>query len=71
MNTYLVTVKLPRHHAGHHDPNHKVTGPCPINGTTCTDVTGEHHTALIRAESAEMAAADFDNYHITRIEELP
>lgn len=71
MKTFLVTVKLPPHHAGHHDPTNKVTGPCPINGTPCTDVTGQHHTALIRAASAEIAAADFDTYHVTRIEEMP
>lgn len=69
MNTYLVTVKLPRGHAGPHDPRNKVTGTCPLGGT-CTDVTGEHHTALVRASNMEVAMADFSQYHITRVEEL-
>lgn len=69
MKTFLVTVKLARNPA--HDPHHKVTGPCPVNGAPCTDVTGEHHTAFVRATSADVAAAEFDNMHVTRIEELP
>ncbi len=63
--TFLVTVKLPRNPA--HDPTNKITGKCPVRGQ-CTDVTGQHHTLLIEAESIEAAAACFPDMHVTRIE---
>lgn len=73
MGAWLVTVKLPRNPG--HDPQHKVTGPCPVwfrHPRTCTDVTGQHHTVLVSADSAELAAADalVAGFHITRIEEV-
>ena len=65
--TFLVTVKLPRR--DDHDPAHKVTGRCPVPPHFhCTDVTGQHHTVLVTAESAEGAAARFPGWHITRVE---
>jgi hypothetical protein len=66
---YLVTVKLPRN--PNHDPRNKKTGPCPVFGGTCTDVTGEHHTGALVADTLEDAQKILDgNLHITRIEEV-
>ena len=76
----LVTVKLPRN--PEHDPRRKVTGPCPVNGSVCTDVTGEHHTVAVSAppgcaESAAIAGAEAfiraarPGIHITRSEIVP
>lgn len=61
----LVTVKLDRN--PDHDPANKIEGPCPVNPrTTCTDITGQHHTviagSLDRVAEIEMA------FHVTRIE---
>lgn len=62
----IVTVKLPKN--PNHNPHAKVTGPCPVNGATCTDVTGEHHTVLI-TNDASLAALRAKFKHITRIED--
>lgn len=72
MRLYLITVKLPRNTS--HDPHKKVTGPCPVTGELCTDVTGQHHTVLyhsdwdihrVRAQAKKL----YD--HVTRIEIVP
>lgn len=66
---YLVTMKLTRD--PDHDPRNKKTGPCPVTGGACTDVTGEHHTVAITADSVEEARQKFTAHtHITRIEEV-
>lgn len=72
IHTYLVTVKLPKN--PEHNPRNKITGPCPVNGEPCSDVTGEHHTILMRSPRdiravAEMAAELYG--HVTRVESLP
>lgn len=68
MATFLVTVKLPRNPA--HDPNNKIAGAmCPAGGDTCTDMTGQHHTVAIMAESASQIQRKLGHsIHITRIE---
>lgn len=69
---FLVTVKLPKN--PEHDPRNKVTGPCPVFGNPCTDVTGEHHTTWIRSrENVEtiMDVARTMYGHVTRVEEYP
>ncbi len=63
---YLVTVKLPRN--PDHDPRDKKTGPCPVSGQECTDVTGEHHTFLLETDQLQLALARYS--HITRVERL-
>lgn len=64
----LVTIKLPR--TAQHDPYNKVVGTCLITGETCTDVTGEHHTALWEGDDMEAAKFHYRNFHITRIERV-
>lgn len=65
---WLVTLKLPKR--ADHDATCKVTGRCPApGGGICTDVTGQHHSVLVRADSADDAAARFPDHHITRVEE--
>lgn len=73
MKQYLVTVKLPKNPM--HNPRNKVTGVCPVNDKqTCTDVTGEHHTALYNAPEhmniLDVRAYWADHYHVTRVEEV-
>lgn len=68
MNHYLVTIKLPKNPA--HDPRNKVTGPCPLSEKVCTDVTGAHHTIMVRMPSIEDVRSEFSDSHITRIEEI-
>ena len=67
---YLITVKLPRN--PNHDPRNKVVGSCPVNpDELCTDVTGEHHTLLVRSDAdldAITAWAREEFGHVTRIE---
>lgn len=65
-NWRLVTVKLPKH--PDHDPHNKVTGQCPVNGTLCTDVTGEHHTVLVYSQLDVLML--MDKHHITRVESV-
>lgn len=64
---WLITVKLPKNPA--HDPKNKKTGPCPVNGLTCTDQTGEHHTVADAGTMEEMLAK-YASYHITRLEQV-
>lgn len=69
MAKFLVTVRLGKN--PDHNPRDKKTGPCPVNGKPCTDVTGEHHTFL-----ADLAATGADDvrliyegiHHVTRVE---
>lgn len=71
LGDYLVTVKLPRN--PDHDPNNKVTGVCPAFGTYCTDVTGAHHTVLVRNIGSAVAARieyELMGFHVTRIEHV-
>lgn len=69
MAAFLVTVKLRKN--PEHNPRAKKTGPCPVNGKPCTDVTGEHHTFLadldeVDAEGVREIYAGL--YHVTRVE---
>jgi hypothetical protein len=65
---YIVTLKLAKNPA--HNPRAKQTGLCPVNGEFCTDTTGEHHTILMDAPSAEDVFEHFNKrgIHVTRIE---
>jgi hypothetical protein len=65
-NIWLVTVKLDKNPT--HNPRKKQTGPCPLTGKDCTDVTGEHHTKLVIAATEEKVRYMYKHYHITRIE---
>lgn len=64
---YLVTVKLPKNPA--HDPRNKVIGDCPVNGSPCTDVTGEHHTILVESELGIVGVREAwaETFHVTRV----
>lgn len=71
MASHLVTVRLPKDPA--HNPRDKKTGPCPVNGKPCTDVTGEHHTFAVDLDG--MRAEDVREiyqtcYHVTRVETI-
>jgi len=70
MTDYIVTVKLPKHPL--HNPKDKKFGACPIHGSSCTDVTGAHHSMLVRnsSSSIEQVQAEFEGrgIHVTRIE---
>ena len=62
---WIVTIKLPRH--PDHDPHNKISGDCPVHGATCTDLTGQHHSFLIR--DTDLWKLDtIENLHVTRIE---
>lgn len=70
--SYLVTVKLPKN--PEHNPRKKVTGPCPVNGEPCSDVTGEHHTILVRSYGGveQVKSLMTEKYkHVTRVEAVP
>lgn len=71
MSTFIVTVKLPKN--PEHNPRDKKTGPCPVSGKPCTDVTGEHHTFLcdfMSGASVEQVREWYEEtYHVTRVEE--
>ena len=54
---WAVTVKLPKN--SEHDPSHKKIGQCPFSGLVCTDITGEHHTVLTRADTILEAEGRF------------
>jgi len=67
---YIVTIKLPRGHAGPHDPRNKQSGSCAVSAY-CTDVTGEHHSLIVEADTTADAAgmARGAGYaHVTRVE---
>lgn len=70
---YLVTVKLRKN--PEHNPRQKVTGPCPVNGQPCDDVTGEHHTFLVTTTENSVEAVRktaMERYgHVTRVESVP
>lgn len=71
MAIFLVTVKLPKN--PEHNPRDKKTGPCPVNGKPCTDVTGEHHTFLMDYGTEDLAIEAVREsfevlYHVTRVE---
>lgn len=62
---WIVTIKLPRH--PNHDPRNKISGECPVHGATCTDLTGQHHSFLIR--DTDLWKLDtIENLHVTRVE---
>lgn len=70
---WLITVKVPKN--PDHNPRDKKTGECPVNGTRCTDVTGEHHTFAMElpryvdeAGVHEWAISEF-GMPVTRVEE--
>lgn len=66
---YMVTVKIPKN--PDHDPRNKITGPCPVTGTLCTDVTGEHHTFLMESRDGIDSVTTYARQrygHVTRVE---
>ena len=65
----LITLTLPHHLRGFHDPRNKKTGTCPIGGGSCTDVTGAHHT-VIAFTDVDVEVLRNRWGHITRIEEV-
>lgn len=70
---YAVTVRLEKN--PDHNPKRKVSGPCPVTGHPCDDITGEHHTFVasmtIEDSTPEMVRASYEAmYHVTRVEEL-
>lgn len=68
---YLITVKVEKN--PDHNPRDKKTGPCPVNGKPCTDVTGEHHTFMVSLDD-DLSAEDVReiyqgcDYRVTRVE---
>lgn len=78
MATFIITVKLPK--TPGHDGRNKQTGPCPVNGLPCTDVTGEHHTFLADLEGHSLDGREMDaegvrdlysdQFHVTRVESV-
>lgn len=70
METYIVTIKLPKHPS--HNPRSKVTGECPVSLYKCTDQTGEHHSVLVNADSISAVRHHFafKGVHVTRIEHV-
>jgi hypothetical protein len=69
MTDYIVTIKLPKDPL--HDPSNKKSGKCLVS-THCTDVTGAHHSTLLRDSSAsvDQVLAKYEELgvHVTRIE---
>lgn len=68
MNMFIVTIKVEKN--PNHNPRAKVTAVCPVS-STCTDSTGEHHSVLMEAESAEDARERVfksAGVHVTRVE---
>src|SRR4051812_9245109 len=67
VSLYIVTVKLPA--VVDHNPFNKRTEACAVS-PECTDATGEHHSYLVTADTADAAAADGRERfgHITRVE---
>lgn len=68
---YIITVKIPKR--TDHNPRNKKTGTCPVNGGTCTDVTGEHHSFLFEYNGTTQEVQRFleaKYYHVTRVEKL-
>lgn len=50
---WAVTVKLPSR--SDHDVYNKKTGHCPFSGMVCSDITGRHHTVVVRADNVAEA----------------
>jgi hypothetical protein len=74
MKTWIVTVRMLRKNPAH-NPQAKVSGPCPVSGF-CTDVTGEHHSFVVLRLGAEAEVRELvarhgaaGGYRLTRIEE--
>jgi hypothetical protein len=67
VSLYIVTVKLPK--KPEHDPDNKRMGACAMS-PECSDVTGEHHSYLVTAETADAARANGEERfgHVTRVE---
>jgi hypothetical protein len=72
VSQYIVTLKLARNVFRPHDPANKVTGPCPLSGHECTDLTGVHHSVVVDAQTAADARVHFTSQgiHVTRVEAL-
>lgn len=68
MPDFIVTIKMSKD--PNHDPKNKITGECPSTGMECTDTTGEHHSFLHQAGSAEEIRTGLQalGVHVTRIE---
>jgi hypothetical protein len=69
MSRYVVTVKFDRNPA--HNPNRKVTGPCPLSEQACTDRTGAHHSTVVDTVATVAEVRDWftqRGIHVTRIE---
>ena len=75
----VVTIKLEKN--SKHNPKMKRDGECPLTAliplmkSYCSDITGQHHSVLIEAQSlsriAQKARALFgEDVHITRIEQV-
>jgi len=69
----IVTVKLSKN--PRLNPQHKITGKCPLNVPEilrCTDTTGEHHSYVEFGNTlSEIRNKAIRKYgHVTRIEEL-
>lgn len=67
MSKFIVTIKKPKH--ADHDPKNKVTGICGFS-RNCTDVTGQHHSFLVEANSEQDIRDTLTDVHITRIESV-
>jgi hypothetical protein len=50
----------------------KLTGPCPVNGQPCADVTGRRHSIVVEADDVEKALLPFHmtDTHVTRVEQV-
>lgn len=71
MPQFLVTVRLPKNPA--HNPRDKKTGPCPVNGKPCTDVTGEHHSFLVDLDDMDAEGVHeiyLGIHRVTRVETI-
>ena len=69
---YLVTVTVPGTEG--HNPKRKVFGPCPVSGEPCSDITGKHHTILVRSSDGLdlVTKKAREKYgHVTRVESVP
>lgn len=73
---WIVTLKLPKQEG--HNPASKRLGRCPLalgtkgepTARVCTDTTGAHHSLLVRAANVEAIRKRFENWHVTRIEQV-
>lgn len=68
---YIVTIKLPNN--PNHNPRQKIPGECPAFGGYCTDVTGAHHSTILRDwPGAQSARSRYEamGFHVTRVERI-